>query len=222
MPIIKEDPFHKYPSNFNVLKEEVSEGMREDWKHELVDNTKKRAIKDARNYDDFKARVAGCELKPVNMHEFNAPPKFTFNKSAGGAGLRATPPMSQIVSSNISSGASTRRDFERRFRRESAEGKIALLRSLDAELCGEFFGRDMDPEVLRQLLVTLEEVGRNGTQVGARMLLAALSVSCPSAIVAASSFLTTSERGVVSQLLAREPGTLSGRHSGCRVVLPKF
>merc|ERR1712107_70166 len=60
--------------------------------------------------------------------------------------------------------------------------------------------------VLRQLLVTLEEVGRNGTQVGARMLLAALSVSCPSAIVAASSFLTTSERGVVSQLLAREPG----------------
>merc|ERR1719152_356929 len=82
MVIIKEEKLNPLPSSYATLKTEVAGGVKSDWKRQLVDDTKKKAIYTARTYDDFKASVAGCELKPITFREFNAPPKHKYNRNA--------------------------------------------------------------------------------------------------------------------------------------------
>lgn len=62
MPIIKEERLTRNldTASFDSVKKQVVGGIYEDWKRDTVDNAKKRAIYNSRNYDDFKSLVAGC------------------------------------------------------------------------------------------------------------------------------------------------------------------
>eukprot|EP00418_Pyrodinium_bahamense_P076174 CAMPEP_0179066168 /NCGR_PEP_ID=MMETSP0796-20121207/28839_1 /TAXON_ID=73915 /ORGANISM="Pyrodinium bahamense, Strain pbaha01" /LENGTH=287 /DNA_ID=CAMNT_0020763167 /DNA_START=69 /DNA_END=932 /DNA_ORIENTATION=- len=222
MPIIKEEPLTKYdPSTFSFkhVKGEVSEAMQEDWRHDKVDDAKKRAIYDCKNYDEFKQRVAGCTLKPIHRNEFNAPPKFAFNRQANpstgsdralmsqGAqeGARAQLAVAEHGVRTIRSG----REFERELRRCSAQqDKVALLHQLGEDDFARLFGRELDAEVLRQLIVALDETaGTAHAPPGvARRFLLTLATRCPSSTTTAASFLTAGERTMVARLLARESG----------------
>ena len=53
------------------------------WLQDTIDDAKKRAITTTASYDEFRSRVAGCMLKPIHKSEFNAPPKFSFNRPLG-------------------------------------------------------------------------------------------------------------------------------------------
>merc|ERR1711935_108507 len=106
------------------MKTEVSQAMQFDYHRDKVDDTKKKAIHDSRNYDDFKARVAGCHLKPIHRKEFNAPPKFASNRqsesAASTAGISSSAGVSQEALSGLRAerGApKSGREFERELRR---------------------------------------------------------------------------------------------------------
>mmetsp|Transcript_38888 Transcript_38888/g.91572 ORF Transcript_38888/g.91572 Transcript_38888/m.91572 type:complete len:249 (+) Transcript_38888:66-812(+) len=223
MPIIKEDPLHRYdPLNFQQVKGEVNEAMDFDWKRDKVDDAKKKAIYDSRNYDDFKARVAGCTLKSIHRNDFNQPPKFNFNKQTPGkdasAAMVATTGVSEEVLSAVrqstggksvsSTSPKSSREFERALRRQATpSGKVALLEQLDEDSCGALFGRELDAEVLRQVLIALEKVAEAGDGSAgsvARQFLGRLTRSCPNSVKMAASFLTNSERSIISALLASE------------------
>mmetsp|Transcript_139787 Transcript_139787/g.267998 ORF Transcript_139787/g.267998 Transcript_139787/m.267998 type:complete len:314 (-) Transcript_139787:28-969(-) len=224
MPIIKEDPLHRYdPTDFSFkkVKGEVSEAMQFDWKRDKVDDAKKRAIYDCKNYDDFKSRVAGCTLRPIHKDEFNAPPKFVYNRQAqkssdGPSGMDSGKEAQTVVSvgsaarAGRSSGSSrvprNGHEFEREFRRRAgATEKVALLRYCK-DAYGQIFARELDVEVLRQLLEALDEAdGGDGEPRVARSFLSALVVDCPASTAGAAAFLTSQERTIIARLLAREP-----------------
>lgn len=227
-------PYNSKSFKFNSVKDEVSEAIQFDWKRDKVDDAKKRAIYDSKSYDDFTARVKGCTLKPIHKNEFNAPPKFSFNRQRGGSD--DVPPLTRIVGCDLSTttarsvterrlaertaaGANTikqtgstlprnSRELDREFRRQStAQDKVALLEALDGDACARLFAKELDAELLRQMLVALEEAAPRGP---ARRFLRDLAVRCPTQVLMASTFLTVAERGVVPRLLARDPAEHPG------------
>mmetsp|Transcript_104676 Transcript_104676/g.305594 ORF Transcript_104676/g.305594 Transcript_104676/m.305594 type:complete len:357 (-) Transcript_104676:36-1106(-) len=218
MPIIKEEPLSKYdPSTFAfaTCKSEVAGAMQEDWKYNKVDDAKKRAIYDSHNYDEFKARVATCTLKPIHRNEFNAPPKYVFNRagakeseqktgsSVRHAGLDGQVGLMQPGKAAIKTG----REFDRELRRcSSAQDKVALLQRLEEGDFARLFGRELDAEVLRRLILALDEtLGSADAPFGsAQRFFSALATHCPSSAATAASFLINEERAAVARLLARE------------------
>eukprot|EP00405_Crypthecodinium_cohnii_P031716 CAMPEP_0206522610 /NCGR_PEP_ID=MMETSP0324_2-20121206/67083_1 /ASSEMBLY_ACC=CAM_ASM_000836 /TAXON_ID=2866 /ORGANISM="Crypthecodinium cohnii, Strain Seligo" /LENGTH=233 /DNA_ID=CAMNT_0054016803 /DNA_START=84 /DNA_END=785 /DNA_ORIENTATION=+ len=194
MPIIKEDPMHKYdPSGFQFtsVKGEVEEAMQFDWKRDKVDDAKKRAIHDARSYDDFTARVKGCTLKPIHRNEFNAPPKFSFNRQgAGGAGGDAATPYVKVPTEGGYTAATT--------------ALRAGASAADGDICARLFAKELDAEVLRQMLIILEEAA---SPAEGRRLLKDLALRCPNQTSMASTFLTHEERMIGAKLLARAPAS---------------
>lgn len=227
MPIIKEDVMHKYDAasfDFNNVKANVSDSMQEEWKYKMVDNAKKRAIHDCKNYDDFKQRVATCTLKPIHKHEFNEPPKFRYNNNSTKLGLAsiacdAKPSFQQLeVFSTCLNGEArvaprNLREFERELRRAVASAeKVALVSCLDERQCKQLFKHEIDPEALRDLLNAFKESGDSG----ARSFLALLSSSCPCSTSTSASFLSRAERNVVLELLALQPAEVED-HQICSV-----
>lgn len=221
MPIIKEEPLNKYdPSSFSFakVKGEVSNAVLEDWKHDKVDNAKKRAIYDCKNYDEFKQRVAGCTLKPIHRNEFNAPPKFAFNRQVldhkradgpgeirSGAELAATAGVGLHLPSAQRGAVRNGREFERELRRcTSQQERVALLQGLDGKETARLFRHELDAEVLRQLLVALDEINTAAATGTGRRFLAALAAHCPASTATAASFLTAAEKEIVARLLIRE------------------
>jgi len=217
MPIIKEDPFRSYNPDtvkFGRMKDEVADAMRFDWKRDKVDSAKKKAIYDCKNYDDFKQRVAGCTLKPIRKNEFNEPPKFVFNRAAGGtgAGVVGTHVVSPL-SNNRSSGADgavaprSSSELERELRRRAtAEEKVRLIETIDdSDSCARLFGIELDAEMFRKLLAALDEVDEGVSPGTARRFLSALVSGCQTSAASAAAFLTAVERGMVTRLLARDP-----------------
>lgn len=227
MPIIKEDP-HRYAqreADFKQLKGELADAMKYDWKRDVVDDAKKRAITTSANYDEFKGRVDTCTLKPIHRSEFNAVPKFNYNRSAGNAvkslpgdGLfLADKPRKTAVqlSAGISAGMpKSGREFERQFRRcSSVEDRVALAALLDGEACGRLFGRELDAELLRQLLLALDEASARdeSQQRIARQFLSHLTLNCPVSTSSAASFLTSADKDdIVSRLLSGPGGDTEG------------
>lgn len=215
MPVIKEDPLSKYDPNsfsFGKVKGEVSMAMQQDWKRDKVDDAKKRAITDSRSYDEFKARVAGCTLKPIHRNEFNAPPKFSFNRqsadsaTSGNAQQTSSQPLTSALpsSANVSESIKTGRDFERQLRRcSSSQEKASLVASLDSDTIARLFSRELDAEVLRQILEIFDEVANSG-EFPARRFLTDVAVRCPTSAAFASAFLTPAEHGIVAKLLRAE------------------
>lgn len=221
MPIIKEEPLKKFDRNafdFKEMKSEVSEAIVYDHKRDKVDDAKKRAIVDSRNYDDFKSRVAGCHLKSIHRAEFNAPPKFAFNRQVA-PGIDACEGKRVASSSAVGPKALSAvrgpeggipkngREFERVFRRcATAEEKVNLVKTLDEPSYVRLFGRELDAQVLMQILMAIDEV--SGTAVAppgtAHLFLGSLARQCPSSTSMAASFLIPTERTIVARLLARE------------------
>jgi len=219
---------HKYDPAafaFTSVKGEVTEAMRFDWKRDKIDDAKKRAIYDAKSYDDFTSRVKGCTLKPIHKNDFNAPPKYAFNRQgASGTSSESALPYSRsapcgaktaaVVRAGAAAAAAaavgsaafklkTGRELERELRRrDTAVEKAELLASLDGDVCARLFARELDAEVLRQMLLILEEAGAPGA---GRQLLKDLAFRCPNQTSMASTFLTPQERGVAARLLARDP-----------------
>lgn len=229
MPIIKEDALHTYNPQaftFNSVKGEVSEAMQFDWKRDKVDDAKKRAIYTATSYDDFTSRVKGCTLKPIHRNEFNAPPKFSFNRQLGndaqtplariaGSDLSATAVRSAVVAGRGTIGGATQvlktsatlpkntREFDRELRRlKSANDKVALLADLDVEACAKIFAREVDAELLREIVLALDE-GVPPAGLG-RRLLRDFALRCPEQTTMATSFFTQQERRAAARVLARD------------------
>lgn len=226
--------------SFKSMKGEVSEAMHYDWKRDKVDDAKKRAIYDSGTYQVFKDRVAGCTLKPIHRQEFNAPPKYSFNNHVGDStsekpavlpfGAKADEDASKSASlrgrggyAGDSSGASVftekvpknGHEFERELRRRAtAEDKVRLLELvLDQNgLVARLFGRELDGEMLRQVLTALEEVLDRGTATKgiARRFFVALSADCATSITAACAFFDAEERATLARLLARDPASNPG------------
>jgi hypothetical protein len=69
--------------NWNSLKQDVTGAGYKDWKRDVVDEAKKRAVYQAPTYDDFKQLVAGCTLKPLGKSDFRAPPKVCVRNTVG-------------------------------------------------------------------------------------------------------------------------------------------
>lgn len=240
MPIIKEDPLRRYDPDafsFKSMKGEVSEAMHFDWKRDKIDDCKKRAIYDAKCYDEFKDRVAGCTLKPIHRNEFNAPPKFTFNNSVAGYGTDKPAVLPFNASSQDAASKATARDtsgrggggeaavfaekvprnsheFDRELRRRAtSEDKVRLLELvLENGLVAKLFSRELDGEMLRQVLTALEDVLDRGTASSgiARRFFVTLTVECPVSITSVCTFLDSEERNTIARLLARDPGTDPG------------
>jgi len=228
MPIIKEEPLSKYdPASFafNHVKAEVSEAMRQDWKHDKVDDAKKRAIHAAKNYDDFKQRVAGCTLKPISPGEFNAPPRFAFNRQVAPGGPRtqaanasgALGALGTTPGSRAATVVRSARELERELRRRSPAESVELLAQLGETDCARLFSRELDAELLRQMLLVLDEAGVAAPGCARRLLLA-LAAHCPASAAAAAAFLGQPERLTVARLLAREPGDLDDDARVCAAL----
>lgn len=215
--------------SFQSVKGEVSEAMQFDWKRDKVDDAKKRAIYQATSYDDFTARVKGCTLKPTHKNEFNAPPKFAFNRLGGpGAGAPGGAPLARLLgaapgtpgsTATAAAGASAAaaaararlgagvlprngRELDRELRRRTTpEDKARLLADLDGDLCAQIFSKELDAELLRHIFLILEESAAPGA---ARRLLKDLAFRCPTQTAMAATFLTPQERGVAARILARD------------------
>jgi hypothetical protein len=227
MPIIKEDPYRRYnPTSFSFdqVKDDVTGAMQFDWKRDKVDDAKKRAIYDSKNYDDFKQRVAGCTLKPIHRNEFNDPPKYAFNHQApNGAdagdllrGLKAEDGQA-VGAKAMSLGSAAQsdggvvslrngREFERELRRCATPDEVGeMVKQLEDSTYKRLFGREVDAEVLRRLLVAFDEIS-SGKGIP-RGFLSALAAFCPDSTAMAATFLTGTERAIIARLLAREPAT---------------
>ena len=54
------------------LEKELNEALQEDFRYEKTDAMKKRAIHNARSYDEFRHMVSCATLKPVNRGEMES------------------------------------------------------------------------------------------------------------------------------------------------------
>jgi len=216
MPIIKEDRLTSYDADkfsFDKMKGEVADGLKDDWKRDKIDDAKKRAITTTASYDEFKSRVAGCMLKPIHKNEFNAPPKFAFNRQTeerkGGYKAEGVP--TAVVarvksSSSTASGIRNPREMDRELRRRAtAEEKASLVVDhLDSpEKVQKIFGRELDAEVFTSLLQALDEAGHSVPAGTSRRLLRDLAERCPSSASQVAAFFTAKEHGLVARLLAK-------------------
>lgn len=91
MVIIKEEKLSRFnPSNFSSMEAEVQKSEYSDWKRDVVDDAKKRAIYTAPSYDQFEQLVKGCTLKPIHRNEWYTGPKNQqVNRHSGGVSSSA-------------------------------------------------------------------------------------------------------------------------------------
>lgn len=106
-------------------------------------------------------------------------------------------------------------EFERELRRRTtAEDKIRLI-ELVLEKSGSvsrLFSRELDGEMLRQVLIAFDTVLACGAIAPglARRFFVALATDCPETITAACSFFDAEERSTLARILARDPATEQG------------
>mmetsp|Transcript_15974 Transcript_15974/g.30059 ORF Transcript_15974/g.30059 Transcript_15974/m.30059 type:complete len:268 (+) Transcript_15974:127-930(+) len=215
MPIIKEDRLQQYDAGafkFDKMKDEVADALKEDWMRDTVDDAKKRAITTTSSYDEFRSRVAGCHLKPIHKNEFNAPPKFAFNRQVDRSKVAygSSPLPAAVLDKAAKSGRQTElrsiRDLDKELRRcHSSEEKAALVAQMNAEAVQRMFGREMDAQVFQQLLEALDQADREKVPPGtARKFLTDLASLCPSSTSQAAAFFSPEERRLVARLLAKD------------------
>ncbi|CAK9029437.1 Coiled-coil domain-containing protein 103 homolog (Protein PR46bp) [Durusdinium trenchii] len=213
MPIIKEERLRTYdPQSFKFdrMKEEVADAVKEDWKRDTIDDAKKRAITTTASYDEFKSRVAGCMLKPIHKNEFNAPPKFSYNRQvekSRGAYPSGTVPSTlaeRVNRSDEKREIRSIRELDKELRRrQTAEERAELVVHMNSEAVQRIFGREMDAEVFQKLLEALEQAAHvpAGT---ARRFLTDMATCCPSSTSQATAFYSAEERKLLTRLLARD------------------
>eukprot|EP00746_Dinoflagellata_sp_MGD_P162977 gnl/MRDRNA2_/MRDRNA2_90771_c0_seq1.p1 gnl/MRDRNA2_/MRDRNA2_90771_c0~~gnl/MRDRNA2_/MRDRNA2_90771_c0_seq1.p1 ORF type:complete len:241 (+),score=60.30 gnl/MRDRNA2_/MRDRNA2_90771_c0_seq1:114-836(+) len=220
MPIIPEEPLKGLPKDFGKMKNEVAEAARGDWKHGMVDDAKKKAIYAAKDYNDFKQRVAGCTLKPITRNEFNAPPKFAFNRSAasnsssksGGYAAQDT------AKSTLSAGKALPKNgrlFDKEWRRLTSLGlpladKVDLLVKIaDAGIIPEVFGKELDPELLLKILQLLdnEEAVKDAPEGFPQIFTRKLAESCKESLSNAVAFFGADDKALLVKAMEGKDGT---------------
>jgi len=218
MPIIKEERLGKYDATefkFDRVKSEVEDGMQFDYRRDQIDQAKKKAITSAPTYDEFKARVAGCHLKPIHKNEFNAAPKFQYNRQIDSQKSKeaVAPAVTASVLNKVKAATSgvvirNSRELDRELRRRgSAQEKAAILSEHlnSGDAVQRIFGRELDAEVFRKLLEALDEAGKEAVPLGtARQFLTDVAVRCPSSAAQVAAFFTSEEHRLVARLLARD------------------
>jgi len=218
MPLITEERLGRYDPKefkFDRVKSEVADGAQFDFRRDQIDQAKKKAITTAPSYDEFKARVAGCHLKPIHKKEFNETPKFQYNREIDTRKSKeaAAPIVPAEVLNKVkaaSSGVVIRnsRELDRELRRRgSAQQKAAIVSEhlSSGEAVHKVFGRELDAEVFRQLLEALDEAGYEAVPPGtARQFLTDVAVRCPSSAAQVAAFFTSEEHQLVARLLARD------------------
>mmetsp|Transcript_2630 Transcript_2630/g.4584 ORF Transcript_2630/g.4584 Transcript_2630/m.4584 type:complete len:273 (+) Transcript_2630:108-926(+) len=216
MPIIKEERLRTYDPQafkFDKMKEEVADAMKEDWKRDTIDDAKKRAITTTANYDEFKSRVAGCMLKPIHKNEFNAPPKFSFNRQVEKShspysvnGAVPTPLAERTTKSSSKGDIRSIRELDKELRRQrTAEERAQLVVHMTSDAVQRIFGREMDAEVFQKLLEALEQADRATVPQGtASRFLTDMATLCPSSTTQAAAFYSAEERKLITRLLARD------------------
>jgi len=166
--IIKEEKLHKASkiTNFEECKSEVKKAEYYDWKRQLVDDTKKKAIYTARTYEDFTDAVKGCTLKPISNKEFNAPAKHRYNSTFGHAAGEQASERAKAARGAKSGGklsskseVTTGPQFERTFRRIGASEKLSWLESIPLEKYPALFKVEFDPELFSAILKILAPDG---------------------------------------------------------------
>jgi len=218
MPLIKEERLARYdPTEFKFdrVKSEVEDGMQFDFRRDQIDQAKKKAITTAPSYDEFKARVAGCHLKPIRKNEFNEQPKFQYNRQIDTRKSKeaVAPAVPASVLNKVQAASSgivirNSRELDRELRRRgSAQEKAAIVceHLSSGEVVQKIFGRELDAEVFRTLLEALDEAGYEAVPPGtARQFLTDVAVRCPSSAAQVAAFFTSEEHRLVARLLARD------------------
>jgi len=132
--------------------------------------------------------------------------------SAGRTSGRATGSQGAVLPEKVPRNG---HEFERELRRRTtSEDKVRLI-ELVLEKSGSvsrLFSRELDGEMLRQVLIAFDDVlDRGAIAPGlARRFFVALSVDCPETITAACSFFDAEERKTLARILARDPATEHG------------
>lgn len=205
MVIIKEEPLAHDPTDFSSLKSEVKEANHQDWKHDTVDNAKKRAVTTSRNYDEFKALVTGCTLKPISRHEFNQPAPFKFNvhgkSSMSDDWLRKNDNEENVVISKgltvIPKVPKNGAEFDRDFRR--AKDKEAWLKTIPLDRLQTLFQKELDAEMFTKLIAVFHATeDRQFAAEFARRLQA----DCSKSVQFSLDFLSEAERTIWNELVS--------------------
>jgi len=210
MPIIPEEPLKGLPKNFGKMKDEVVDAARGDWKHHMVDEAKKKAIYSSKDYDDFKQRVAGCTLKPISRKEFNAPPKFAFNKSglSGASNSKRGGYAGNETTGNLPVGKTLPKNsgqFDKEWRRcaNLAEKLDLLLRIAAAESVVEVFGKGLDPELFIKILNVLDddEAKKEAPEGFGQSFTRKFAESCRDPVLNAVAFFSADEKALFARIL---------------------
>jgi len=218
MVIIQEEKLGIFPSKFDSIKKEVVDSAKDDWKRKEVDDAKKRAIYNSRNYDDFKQLVAGCTLKPIGKNEFNAPAKRKLmnrhvaqgsnlvNRSQASSDNPAPPRSGGAIGESISDKIKTLPDFEKHFRRSNgALGQWKFMAQLDPARFEKIFRPEIDGQLLSEMFVCLHagiEEEEQGLETDPQAVLERLHglVTLPSAEFALN-FMMEADRKTCRQIL---------------------
>ena len=158
MTIIKEERL-KWQSDssqgFNVIKQDILVSHNEDKHLKKVDDAKKSAIHNSRDYDEFKDLVSTCHLKPIQKNEFNAPAKLLSSNTLYNG--RHSEPIVAIENGKFTSSlqlATSKQDFYTKISR--AVNQWSFIKAHEKDLLYSWFQAGMDEEVFAELVNSLD------------------------------------------------------------------
>ncbi|XP_026192540.1 coiled-coil domain-containing protein 103 [Cyclospora cayetanensis] len=145
-----------------LYRRQVGAAVAADERRQLEDTTKKRAIVSAANYEEFRALVGTCHLKPMAREEMQNQPQRQFNRHAGAAcGFDLSSGTVGVNSSNnnapinlqLRNQAQLRREWEARD--ADPEDQCRWLLQQPQESLQQIFSMDIEPQLLLHLLRAL-------------------------------------------------------------------
>ena len=159
MTIIKEErlKWRSDKQGFGGIKEDILGSHKEDKHLKRVDDAKKAAIHQSRDYDEFKDLVSTCHLKPIQKNEFNAPAKLLSSNSLFNG--RQSDSVAVLDSHNLKSScehATHKQDFYTKLARQPSGTQWAFVKSHSADMLHSWFQSGMEEAVFADLINTLD------------------------------------------------------------------
>ncbi|CEM27508.1 unnamed protein product [Vitrella brassicaformis CCMP3155] len=200
------------------VKKEVRAAVGRDENHQRTDNMKKRAIYQARSYDEFKNFVATAHLNPLGPDAINAPPKFAFNRchndataargESGDASARGAALTTASAGRERGSASASTIDTDWRRMRGDQE-KLKYILGIPTSTFAAAMGARIDSQFLTDLLFVflgrLEQQERPGDDDGGSTAKAIAEyvrvIGGMSSVRRLKGFFTSSEREKIARLL---------------------
>ena len=158
MTIIKEERLKwRTKQGFAGVKEDILVSHKEDQHLKRVDDAKKSAIHQSRDYEEFKDLVSTCHLKPIQKNEFNAPAKRISPNSLFNG--RTSEPSAQHATVKLSEyyqAAIDKQEFYRNLSRLQGEDKWEFVMMHDTHTLESWFHSGMDEGVFGDLVNTID------------------------------------------------------------------